>query len=297
MPRHVALPILSLTLSAIWLHASPRAQTGEELDLILNRLGTYLLEYENQLSTVVAEERYEQREIRTSGGNTDRVFPARVQARTLVSDIAFLRLPGGEAWFGVRDVRKVDGHEVPNNEVRLLELLKKIDPDGLVQRAARIVVASAVHNLGSARTINIPSTPLEVLQPSHHVQFIFKLRGREKVEGTDTVKVDFDEFDVPTLINDFNGEPLFIHGTAWVELANGRLWRSQITVKPHASVHVPRSFQNLLRVDFMLHKELGMMVPKKMYEEFFVLGGRGTGAATYSNYRRFTTGARLVPQN
>jgi hypothetical protein len=47
----------------------------------------------------------------------------------------------------------------------------------------------------------------------------------------------------------------------------------------------------------MLHQELGLMVPKHMYEEFFVIGGRGTGAATYSNYRRFTTAARLVPQN
>ena len=38
-----------------------------------------------------------------------------------------------------------------------------------------------------------------------------------------------------------------------------------------------------------------MMVPKEMIEAFFVAGGRGEGRAKYSNYRRFTTSARIVP--
>jgi hypothetical protein len=42
-----------------------------------------------------------------------------------------------------------------------------------------------------------------------------------------------------------------------------------------------------------------MMVPSEMLEEFPSLYGanaRGAGKAVYSNYRRFGTGARLVPQ-
>jgi hypothetical protein len=293
--RSITLLVSCLTLSALSLRAASRDQDGEQLDLILNRLGNYLLEYEGQLSTVVAEERYEQREIRDSGGYTDRAFPARVQSRKLVSDVAFLRLPGGAAWFGVRDVRQVDGHAVSDRDVRLLQLIERIDPNRLEQDAARIVAASAVYNLGSPRTINMPTTPLEVLHPAHHVRFSFKLQGREKIGGADTVKVEFQEFDEPTLINGMDGEPLFIRGTAWIEFANGRLWRAQMTVRPPSSVHVPRSFQSLLRIDYAFQPDLGMMVPKEMYEEFFVLGGRGTGLARYSKYRRFTTGTRLLP--
>jgi len=289
---------LGLTLCAMALRAAAAAQDGDELDLILNRLGVYLLTYESELSTVVAEERYEQRETRRmAAGIPEANRLASVRTRKLESDVAFLRLPGGEAWFGVRDVKKVDGRAVSTEGGRLLDVLQRLNATRLIEDGARIVAASAAHNLGSPRTINMPSTPLEVLHPTHHVQFMFKLRGRGKVDGTETMKVEFDEFDVPTLINDFKGEPLFIRGTAWVEPGNGRLWRVEMTVRPRTSVNVPRSFQNFLRVDFMLHQELGLMVPKHMDEEFFVPGGRGTGAATYSNYRRFTTAARLVPQN
>jgi hypothetical protein len=296
--RSITLLVFCSTLSALSLRASSRHQDGEELDLILNRLATYLLKYESELSTVVAEERYEQRETRRMAVSIPEASRlASVRTRKLESDVAFLRLPGGEAWFGVRDVKKVDGREVSMEGVRLLDVLQRLNANRLIEDGARIVAASAAHNLGSPRTINMPTTPLEVLHPTHHVQFIFKLRGRDKVDGAATRKVEFDEFDVPTIINDFKGEPLFIHGTAWVEPGNGRLWRVEMTIRPQTSVNVPRSFQNFLRVDFMLHQELGLMVPKHMYEEFFVIGGRGTGAATYSNYRRFTTAARLVPQN
>ena len=87
---------------ATCLVASPRAQNGDELDLILNRLATYLLKYEDELSTVVAEERYDQRILREARYADDqvRIGPSRALTRNLESDVAFLRLPGGEAWFG-----------------------------------------------------------------------------------------------------------------------------------------------------------------------------------------------------
>ena len=57
-----------------------------------------------------------------------------------------------------------------------------------------------------------------------------------------------------------------------------------------------RSFVNEIRVDFKDDKNVGMLVPASMTETFFVERGSGTGTATYSNYRRFQTSARLVPQ-
>jgi hypothetical protein len=50
-----------------------------------------------------------------------------------------------------------------------------------------------------------------------------------------------------------------------------------------------------VRVDFVRHSALGMLVPEKMREVFQMEGGRGEGEASYSNYRRFATSARIIP--
>ena len=288
----------SLALTTAALLSSARAQEGAQLDLVLNHLGLYLLAYEADLSTVVASERYEQQEIRPArrtrnpGIQTSEL----VRSRRLDSDVAFLRLPGGASWLGVRDVLKVDGRPVTTDSARLLALVKSFGRAADLDEAARITAASSVHNLGGVRTINMPTTPLELLHPDHHVQYLFKLRGTDKIDGVMTTRIEFEEFDEPTIIDNPEGDPLFIRGSAWVEPDNGRLWRAEFTVRPKTNTVTPRGFQARLRVDFMLHSELKMLVPKEMSEDFFVLGGRGVGKAKYSNFRQFSTTSRVVPQ-
>lgn len=46
----------------------------------------------------------------------------------------------------------------------------------------------------------------------------------------------------------------------------------------------------------MRKRVLEFVVPKEMFEEFYSTHGRGEGRARYSNYRRFTTAGRVVPQ-
>jgi hypothetical protein len=294
------------TAVAVSLLAAPAAQPeADELELLLNRLGNYLLAYETALTTVIASERYEQQELRSPRRRATLATLVEVaRQRTLQSDVAFLRLPDGSSWLGVRDVREVNGRAVVNDEKRLAALVRELRGNRLaagderwLDDAARIVAASALYNLGTARTINMPTTPLAVLHPDHHVQFIFKLHGRDKIGGVMTSRIDFEEFDVPTLVNTPDGDPLFIHGSAWIEPANGRLWRAQLQVRPGPDARVRPTLDNGLRVDFAYNAELQMLVPKEMTEEFYVIGGRGVGKAKYSNYRRFTTSARVVPQD
>jgi len=274
--------------------AASRAQDEGGLDLLLDQLGRYLIAYEAELSSVVAEETYDQQQIlvvRT--GRTTGV--ERVTNRKLISDIAFLRLPNGSLWFGVRDVRMVDKKAVTPDGRSLLDVMKRLNGDGMLSEASRIVAASSQYNLGSMRTINMPTTPLEILHPDHHVQFMFKVAGKDRIDGVSTTKVTFAEFDVPTIIHSTNGDSLFIDGTAWVEPGTGRLWRVELSVKPEQNPRMPRGVQNRLRVDFKLHPELKIMVPSEMRESFFVAGGRGNGRARYANFRKFSTGARIIP--
>ena len=289
-----------LTIAVVGMLSLARGQESEQLDTVLGRLGLYLLAYEGELSTVVASERYDQQEFRLMRGrmrNSTFTNTELVRARKLESDVAFLRLPGGASWMGVRDVRTVDGKPVTTDPSRLLALVKRFGRDySDVEVAARIIAASSVHNLGGLRTINMPTTPLELLHPDHHVQYVFKLRGTDKIDGVMTSRLEFEEFDEPTIVGNPEGDPLFIHGTAWVETENGRLRRAQIAVRPKLDPRLPRNLETRLRVDYTFNAELKMLVPKEMSEEFFVFGGRGVGRAKYSNYRRFTTTGRIVPQ-
>jgi hypothetical protein len=53
-----------------------------------------------------------------------------------------------------------------------------------------------------------------------------------------------------------------------------------------------------VRVEFEPHAELQMMVPRELRESFYLARtGRGEGRATYRNFRRFGTSARIVPQS
>jgi hypothetical protein len=297
--------LLTAAALALTVSAGPRTQEAGELDQLLDRLARYLIGYESELTTVVADEHYEQQELvtrRRPETNRPSIVPAVEvrRRRTLVSDMAFFRLPGDSIWFGVRDVRTVDGKAVAANQQRLEALVKQLTPrtiDETVKKAATIVAASSQYNLGAVRTINMPTTALEVLHPSHHVQFIFKVAGTDKIEGTRTRRLDFEEFDVPTIINATSGEPLFIKGSAWVDPENGRLWRVQLIVGPKRNALTVRlQLETRLQVDFTHHSTLKMMVPKEMQESFWMPQGRGEGRARYSNFRQFGTSARVIPQ-
>ncbi|MEW6322699.1 MAG: hypothetical protein AB1635_16630 [Acidobacteriota bacterium] len=271
-------------------------QPEPDLDDLLARLGEYLVAYEGELSTVIASERYDQRE--TLEGNPNDVALRRRaggRSRRLESDVAFLRLPGHQEWLGLRDVRKVDGREVPGAATRLADLVRAAGDDVLA-RADAIVAAGAEHNLGGPRSINMPSAPLEVLHPRHFPRFIFTLTGRDRIQGVATVRMAFEEFETPSLIQGTEGGDLLARGTVWVEAATGCLWRVELRVTPVVrDMRMRERLEQVVRVDFARDAAVGLVVPSRMTEEFYVPGGRGIGEARYTNYRRFTTGARLVP--
>lgn len=292
---------IGVAIGALCFSLVPARAQEPNLDDLLVRFAKYLTGYETDLSTVIAEEHYEQDEV---GGARPRMMPDGVAVtggrsamhRVLLSDVAFLRLPGNAEWFGVRDVKAVDGKPVtPGGSQRLLDILMKSGPSRL-NEATAIVAASAQYNLGSLRTINMPTVPLELLREANHVRFEFTLRGKDTVSGTKVRRVDFREFEQPTLITGVKNEPLFSYGSVWVEPESGRLWRVELVVGPdHRDVFARQLFQTKMRVDFMLEPKLNVLVPRELNEDFYSRGGRAKGRARYSNFRRFTTSARIVP--
>jgi hypothetical protein len=290
--------IAALGLGVLFI-ATANAQSNEqELVQLLAALDTYLPAYEQEVSTVVADERFYQEELRlprnprlsTSASTIDTR-----RSRRLESEVAFMRLPNDGVWFGVRDVRRSNGKPVEAEGTRLVDLLGEATTNLSVQ-ARVIVIASAKHNLGPARTINMPTVPLEFLRPQHRTRFKLQLAGVDRIAGIRTRKVTFMETGRPTVVRGTDGAELAVQGSAWIEPQNGSVWRVEIILRPPDEHPLYAIEAGRLMVQFARDKNLNLLLPKLMTEEFFVAGGQGKGRAEYSNFRRFATAARLLPQ-
>ena len=258
---------------------------GERADLIRERLDQYLIGYEPALSTVIADELMTQR-------TQDRRWV--VNNRRIRSEVAFLSLPGGTGWMGFRRVVEVNGKAIKDSSSATLGELMSQGRSNDYEQARALLAASAAHNLGAPRTINLPNLPLELLHPRHRRRFSHEIFARDKLRGVPTVLLRLTEQNSPTIIRQADGGDMKTVVWAWVEPNTGRLLRAQVDARD-ARMGVG-SFSAEIRVDFKDEKKLGMLVPDSMTETFFVDRGSGSGSAKYSNYRRFETSARIVPQ-
>jgi hypothetical protein len=272
--RSAAL-LLALVLSA----------QAEDASVMRDRLDKYLLEYEPQLSSLVADEELTQR-------SRERNWV--VNHRRIQSEVAFIALPGATGWMGFRRVLKVNGKAIKDAGVPLAQLMTEGASNDFDQ--ARLLLAdSAAHNLGAPRTINLPNLPLELLHPRHRHRFEQQIFAPDKVRGTPAVLLRFDERSTPTIIQQAGGGDMKTVVWAWIEPDSGRLLRAQVTARDARIGMTP--FVAEIRVEFRADEKVGMLVPFEMNETFFVdRGYSGTGTAKYSNYRRFETKARIVPQ-
>ena len=84
---------------------------------------------------------------------------------------------------------------------------------------------------------------------------------------------------------------------AWVD-GKSRLRRVTLELEHgHQAIVNRRTADNELRVDFAYDNTLGMLRPREMRETFALRGGgRFDGRAVYSDFKRFTTAARIIPQ-
>ncbi len=114
--------------------------------------------------------------------------------------------------------------------------------------------------------------------------------------GEAVTKLVAREAKTPALIHGPNGEPLESRVTAWIDSA-GRLWRAEARSR-YAEIS-GRQDEPVVRVDFRYDRTLDLLVPFEMRERFTTgtPGLMGTSTAKYTDFRRFQTSARIVPQH
>lgn len=256
------------------------------------RLNTYLTAYEPRLSELIADERVTQRDVPKHEGRpgSEEFFK-----RTLLSEVAFIALPGNAGWLGFRRVLKVDNTPVYDTLGALNATLSEGSKDDYL-RARTMLSDSARFNLGKPRTINLPNLPLEVLQPQHAARFSVRIAGSERIGGHRTTKLVFVENVSPTIVREFDGSDMRSIVSAFVEPDTGRLWRADVIIRDPRPTVI--QFDHIVSVTFAENRALGLLVPSQMREDFFAGDDRKAwGEATYTNYRRFQTSARILPQN
>jgi hypothetical protein len=259
---------------------------------IAAKLHTYLLAYEPNLSELIADESMRQQTDHALSSLIDN--RARRVQRNLTSEVAFIALPANAGWLGFRRVMMVGRDPVKDGTGSLKDVLSGGEKTDYA-KAKEMLADSARFNLGEPRTINLPNLPLEMLHPRHAKRFSVRIAGKQRVRGHNTTLLVFVETFTPTIIKAADGGDMRSIVKAWVETANGRLWRGEVITRDTRPGVAP--FDNLVGVEFSEHGTLGLLVPTKMKEEFYGgPNGRAWGEATYTNYRRFQTSARILPQ-
>ena len=258
-PRLLIGAILATAASAS-LHAQA-APKPPHLDVLLARAATYVEEFREQLSGIVAEETYIQQE---SPG----------QRRELKSDLLLVRSDTFPHWLQYRDTFEVDGRPVRDRGDRLTALFR--EPAGTATaQAQRIATESSRYNLGPLlRTINVPLMPLVFLEPESQKRFRFSRApdtDRPAVPRdepghfrltTEVWVVRFEERERPTIIRDpFNRRNVPSEGRFWIEPHSGRVLMSEMRSNhPNVRVEITVSYQS--------EPILGLLVPIAMHETY-----------------------------
>jgi hypothetical protein len=249
----------------------------------------YVAEYQRQLTFVVAEESYRQHIALQSPHD-----PKMPRTRTTRSEVFFLAAPDNGEWMTIRDVLEVDGAEVQDRP-DLREALRTLPAREV---AATFKEYNSRLNIGRVYcNFNEPTLSLLVLDDQHRSRFSFDRRKVERDGEVTLVTIAFRERESPTLIFDQRSGRVLSRGEFVVEAGTGRVRRATLTA-------TAGNVRLALTTEYAPEGRLGMWVPSLFREDYQAGSARsittGTGEAeqieceaTYANYRRFETSARI----
>lgn len=289
MPLHPRTPwsaaALAGLVTALGSLALAAPQTPTAAGPLVERAAAYVAEYARSLSSVVADERYDQW-LRTGGlavrqpGASPMRPSVYERRRRLDSDYVLVKVDGPNGWVPFRDVVEVDGRPVENHGERLATLALK-PPTTFMNEAERLTRTSARFFLGDVpRAVNMPVLALMVVSDLHRSRFEFTPGDDRRVAGLRTQAVDYRELYGPTLVRGAGGSDLRASGTLWIEPDTGTVVRSVFRTADSA-------LQTEITVSYRLDKAMELYVPEKMEEVYKTAGEHVEGEATYSNFRRF----------
>jgi hypothetical protein len=258
--------VIVLLLVGALMPAVAVAQDNKTQDLMA-KTAAYVAQFVDQFSNVVAEETLVQ----------ETTIPRR--KRTIRSDFLLVRYPGDPQWQSFRDVAEVDGKPVRDKEERLTKLF--LEPAAsAVRRARELQEAGTRYNLLDIGTLNNPLTVVAFLQDTYRQRFRFNSAGLDKKLGPTVRQVQFQEFQLPTLIKGNGNQDILTRGLVWVEEDTGRVVKTELRIGGRSS---PIS----IITEYKFDEDLGINVPVTMRDWYPDGSGEIRGVANYGRFRRF----------
>jgi hypothetical protein len=259
------------------------------VDAVVTAAAAYVKNYQRALTTVLADEDYQQQVVMQSP--LDRSMP---RTRRLRSEVFFMFAPASGDWMAMRDVISIDGTAVTERP-NLREALRTLPP---VEVARTFKSYNSRFNLGKAsRNFNEPTLSLLLLDDRYRSSFRFTRKSVQRRADGIWVTIGFAESPGPqTLVRDLSQQPVISKGEFLVDAATGRVGHAQMTT----------AFDGMtaeLTTTYRPDERLAMWVPGT-FEERYQSGAKISIApdprinlpttyeeirclAKYTNYRRF----------
>ena len=256
---------------------------------LVERAAAYVQEYQEQLTSVVADETYTQH-VRAQVPRDKGMKPT----RTTKSEVFFIYVPGHD-WMAMRDVTSMDGMTVGDRP----DLMGALRTMPALQVARKFKEHNSRFNLGRVvRNFNEPTLSLLVLDPRHRARFNFELRRMERAGAETRAVIGFREVSRPTLIHGLDGSAVYSTGEFSIEPETGRVRQARLaltigsvkvnyltTYEPDSRLNmlVPRQFRENYEdgIDPAAARRLSVdQAARRTYEEIFC-------EAKYANFRRF----------
>ncbi|MEW6364871.1 MAG: hypothetical protein AB1714_09555 [Acidobacteriota bacterium] len=256
---------------------------------LLDLATQYATSYEEALSSVVAEESYEQRVYATArpiqsglslAAPTAMPQSKLISKRLLRSDYLLVKVEAVDGWVPFRDIYEVDGEPVRERDDRLVKLFLE-SPATALEQSSRIMSENARFNAGGVtRNLNLPTLVLTFLTRERRPRFTFALAGSERVGGVSAVRIKYTETARPPIISGGPDGDLVSNGTIWVDPSCGRVLRTELLLKSTA-------VKAKITVAYGPDTKANIWVPVRMTEKYESAQQTIEGEASYSNFRRF----------
>lgn len=208
-------------------------------------------------------------------------------SRSIRSEVSLAWFPDVRGWFGFRDVIDVDGKPVKDRDRRLARLFFEKPTGKLLKQALQ---ESARYNLGTIRrNFNVPMVTLQFLDEDLSRRFRFEDGGHGRAGDRPAQIVKFQEIARPTIILS-NEADAPSSGRYWIDADTGRVLKTEFVIgDSNGDIRISTWYRPDERLD--------IWVPAKMTERYDYIKRLYDSIqceASYTNFRRFETGARIV---
>ena len=285
---HLRISLVIPTLLVLPLTVASQ-QTDTSVRAVVQAGSAYVAEYQRTLTSVVADESADQEVVTRMPPD-----PNTTKRRQTRSEVFFMFVPGTNDWMAIRDVMAVDGRELENRP----DIRRNLETLADHQVAAALKAQNSRYNIGRiSRNFSEPTLCLLVLDGTHRRRFKFDRKRVYSEAGVTLVTLAFAEKEGPTLIWDSRLGKVLATGEILLEAASGRIRETTLRAKSG-------DIRLELTTKYGPDERLEMWVPASFRESYEGGADRRSrdgssdfehvvAQASYSNYRRFRTAARI----